>query len=359
MGEAPGAHRLQVADDLDAMFAEVYSRGWTDGLPVIPPTPERVERMLRAVVRQSPSTVVGTVPPKQGAATLEAIAINGVMAGCLPEYMPALVASVRAMCRPEFNLAAIQGTSDPTTPAPIVNGPIRARIDINCGENAAGPGRRANATIGRAIRLIMLNIGGGEPGRGDKSILGQPAKYTFCLGENEEESPWEPFHVERGFKPTTSAVTMVPVLYTEFVSPCVKDPSEALRAIAGGMAVPGHANVGYAGTPVTIIMPVGLARMLAKQGFSKQKVKEVLYEHARIPLSRQPRGEKIWPYEHFVVDDEIRVVKEPEDILVFVAGGHGYSVLYLGGWYYVEPTTEEIIEATGANASKEERIWRS
>lgn len=341
MGGGTEGDLLAVPDEYDDAFMFLYRRGWTDGLPVVPPTPERVERMLSAVP-EDPATVIAVVPPAQGEATLRVIAANAVMAGCQPEHLPVVVAAVRAMCRPGFNLAGIQGTTDPATPGLLLNGPIRQRLDVNCGESAAGPGRRANATIGRAIRLIMHNVGGGRPGTGDKAILGQPAKYTFCLGENEERSPWDPFHVDCGFSRFESTVTVVAVQYNHFISPCVRDADEGLRIVADGMAVMGNANVGMAGTPVTVVIPIAFAELLAKAGFSKQKVKEVLYERARIPVSKRPLGEKIWPYELLVVSDEILVVNKPESVLLFVAGGYGYSVLYLGGWYHASPQTEVI-----------------
>ncbi|MEA3154612.1 MAG: hypothetical protein QOK44_2201, partial [Betaproteobacteria bacterium] len=183
--EEPTARYLEVSDDLEEAYAALYKRRLTDGLPVIPPTDERVGRMLAGLPLE-PTRVIAALPPSGGLATVEKIAINAVMAGCLPDYLPVLVAAVGAMAEPQFNLTGIQTTTNPVAPFVLINGPVRQDIEVNCGAGALGPGWRANATIGRAIRLILINIGGATPGDVDKSILGMPGKYTLCLGELEE-----------------------------------------------------------------------------------------------------------------------------------------------------------------------------
>ncbi|MBI2906816.1 MAG: hypothetical protein HYX92_04060 [Chloroflexi bacterium] len=205
--------RVPVEDSADAINQLYYDKGWTDGLPIVCPTEERVLRMLRYSDRQ-PGDVAAEVAPLYGEATVEKIAINAVMAGCLPQYLPVVVAAVEAVAVEEFNLYGIQGTTNPVTPALIVNGPIAKELNINAGPNLLGQGNRANATIGRAIRLIMLNIGGGAPDTVDKATHGQPGKYTFCFAENEGESPWEPLHVERGYAQEVSTVTVAGVTGT-------------------------------------------------------------------------------------------------------------------------------------------------
>ncbi len=184
-----------------------YQNGWTDGLPVVPPTPERVERMLSGTNR-SPQELITSVPPKWGKATVEKIAINTVMAGCLPEYLPVILTAVEAMSAEEFNLHGVQVTTSHVSPMIVVNGPIRKDLDINDGFNVFGQGWRANATIGRAIRLICTNIGGALPGELDRAAFGHIGKYTCCIAENEEDSPWDPLHVERGFQVEESTVTI-------------------------------------------------------------------------------------------------------------------------------------------------------
>jgi hypothetical protein len=328
---------LTIPDSLDDALAFLYDQGWTDGLPVVPPTPDRVEKMLAAVGGDG-SAVIAHVPPLLGAATLENVSANAVMAGCLSEYMPVLVAAIRAMCRPEFNLAGIQGTGDPVAPGLILNGPIRAAININCGENAAGPGCRANAAIGRAVRLVLINVGGAAPGVVDRAMLGQPAKYTFCLGENEEHSPWEPFHTGLGLNLSQSAVSVVAVEHCQFIHPISLPPETLLQTIADAMCVVGHSKHFFGPRPVTVFIPPAQASLLDKLGFTKAKVQEFLFERARIPVGRLPKHEDAYYWSGYVneltvVDGSALVVAEPGDILVYVVGGLDYGgVLYLGGW---------------------------
>jgi hypothetical protein len=337
---------LTIPDSLDDALAFLYDLGGTDGLPVVPPTPDRVEKMLAAAGGDG-SAVIAQVPPLLGEATLDKIAANAVMAGCLPEYMPVLVAAIRAMCRSEFNLAGIQGTGDPVAPGLILNGPVRAALDVNCGENAAGPGRRANAAIGRAVRLVLINIGGATPGVIDRAMLGQPAKYTFCLGENEEHSPWEPFHTARGVDASQSAVSVVAVEHCQFIHPITLPPETLLQTIADAMCVVGHSKHFFGPRPVTLFIPPAQASLLDKLGFTKEKVKEFLFERARIRMERLPKYEDAYYWSGYVNELEIHdgsalVVSEPDDILVYVVGGLDYGgVLYLGGWD-ARPTFEPI-----------------
>ena len=200
--------RLEVDDDFEAVQSLYLERGWTDGLPVVPPTTERVEAML-AATPLAPQDVIGEIPPNWGSATVEKLAVNSVMAGCRPEYLPVVIAAVEAMCDPVFNLYAIQATTHPCAPLIIVNGPICDEIGLHGGSGAYGPGWQANATIGRAVRLVQLNVGGAYPGVGDMSTQGAPSKYTYCVAENEEANPWEPLHIERGFRADQSTVTVL------------------------------------------------------------------------------------------------------------------------------------------------------
>ena len=185
-----------VSSEPAELFNEMIERGWSDGLPVLPPTGAAVEIMVAASGLDS-NFSLGAMPPLNGRAAIEKLAANAVMAGCLPEYFPLVVAATKGVLLPGFNLDGVQTTTGNVAPMIIVNGPCRHRLKINSGANVLGQGWRANATIGRALRLIMANIGGATPGEFDKSTVGQPAKYTFCFGENEEASPWEPLHVER------------------------------------------------------------------------------------------------------------------------------------------------------------------
>lgn len=190
-------------DEVEAM----YERGWSDGLPVVPPTPDRVLAMLEGTARP-PDEVVALVPPDLAECTVEKVAVNAVLAGCRPEYLPSVLAAVEGACTDEFNMHGLLATTWFAGPILIVNGPVRRRLGMSSGVNALGPGNRANATIGRALQLVVRNVGGGRPGGVDRATLGTPGKYTFCVAEDEEGSPWEPLSVARGLAADVSAVTL-------------------------------------------------------------------------------------------------------------------------------------------------------
>ena len=179
------------------MFQYFINRGWSDGLPMLPPTQAAIDSMI-AASGLNKDDILGVIPPLNGIATVERVAANAVMAGCLPDYFPLVLAAVQGVLQPRFNLDGVQTTTGNVAPLVIVNGPCRNTLQINYSSNVLGQGWRANSTIGRALRLVLSNIGGAAPGIYDKATLGQPAKYTFCIAENEEENPWDPLHVERG-----------------------------------------------------------------------------------------------------------------------------------------------------------------
>jgi len=323
---------LEVPDDPELLFEYAIEHGWSDGLPIIPPTPERVARMMASVPR-SPDEVVSLLNPRQGEATVERVAVNAVMAGCAPVHFPIVLAAVEAVADKAFNLHGIQATTNPVGPLIIINGPIRNTAGVNCGRNALGPGCRANATIGRALRLCLINIGGGIPGETDKAILGMPGKYTFCLGEFEEESPWEPLHVSRGLKLEDSAVTIVSAQGTNNVVILSGNAEDALMLTADAMMTMGNNNViSGNGNPVVFFSP-GHARLLYDQGFkTRRSVQEFLFEHARIPVEDFPKRE-ILPSKPMsirtVIDGKVCAIHEPDDLLVVVAGGpEPYHITY-------------------------------
>ncbi|MCS7206694.1 MAG: hypothetical protein NZ951_01995 [Dehalococcoidia bacterium] len=314
----------QVLPDVWEEVQEFFiQRGMTDGLPVVPPTEERVWRMIDALGRP-PDEVVAEVPPALGRATIEKLAINAVMAGCRPEYFPVVVAAVEALCEPKFNLTAIQATTNPVGPLLILNGPIRRRIGVNCEAGCFGPGWQANATLGRAVRLVLLNIGGGAPGPVDKAVQGYPGKYTFCFGENEEDSPWPPLHTERGFRPEDSVVTVVGAQGTSNILEMSPRPDDLLHTLAHGMINIGVNNflLGQ-GEPLLVLNPLH-ARILAEAGWTKDKVREYLYEHVRAPLSwfsRRARESRI--FHDRIVGDTVRIVRDPQQFMIVVAGSTG------------------------------------
>ena len=321
-------------DALDRINDYFYEQGWTDGLPIVPPTPERVERMLAGMPAHDADELIGAVPPKFGHATLRQVAVNAVMAGCKPEYLPVVVAALRAVMEPAYGLEHRQTTTHAGAPLIIVNGPIVQRLCINCGTGVFGPGWRANATIGRALRLVLVNIGGAGPGV-DASQTGHPGKYTYCIAEYEAANPWQPLHVERGFCPEQDVVTVVnaeaPHSMTENVQ---TEPLEIMRTFASSMATLGVNNLYSQGHPV---LALGLEHVqyLADGGLSKRDVQTALFEMARQPWGlMKNRGKSKGPrFPEFVDQSDDRsmvpIINAPEDLIVIVAGGAGGKSMFM------------------------------
>ena len=321
---------VEVADEYEAVQELFLARGWGDGLPVVPPTPGRVEAMLADRGVEGRDSIEDTfsdtgkmeVPPNWGEATLEKIAINAVMAGCRTEHFPVVVAAVRGMTDPAFNLYAIQATTHPCAPLVIVNGPIREKLGMNSGSGAYGPGWRANAVIGRAIRLILLNVGEAHPGSGDMSTQGAPSKYSYCVAENEEGNPWEPLHVERGFSPERSTVTVVagepPHNINDHTGSSAED---ILTIVAGAMGVTG-ANNAYTGGETLLALGPEHAATIARDGLNKNDVRDWLHERARIPLERYTEETMLERFGR-VPDGPVPMVGSREDLAIIVLGGPG------------------------------------
>lgn len=336
--EIPGlkSERVKVRDTPEAMARLLEARGWGDGLPVVPPTPERVARMVEGA-GLAPDAEIGLMPPRQGVITVEVLAVNAVMAGCHPAYMPVLVSAARAVLEPEFSLHAIQATTHPVAPLIIVNGPIVGEIGLNAEYGCFAPGNRANATIGRAMRLTLLNVGGASPGVLDRATQGSPAKYAFCIAENEAASPWEPLHVERGFAPDESAVTLVGCEGPHNINDHVSHTAEGILATAADtMSIMGCNNFYLRGEPVLALGPEHAAT-IAGDGLTKADVKGRIFELARKPVRQLKRG-AMWGMqtwgeeitEHEDDDDfEIPLLDEPEDLLLIVAGGAGKHSCYM------------------------------
>ena len=315
------SQRIELVDDYDAVQNLYLERGWSDGLPITPPTPERVEAML-AAANLDPQRVVAELPPHWGEATVERLAVNAVMAGCLPEYLPVIIAGVAAMSDPAFNLYAIQSTTHSCAPLLIVNGPIRQQLGLNSSSGAYGPGWRANATIGRAVRLALLNIGGGYPGVGDMSTQGAPSKYGYCVAENEAENPWEALHLERGFSPDQSTVTALAGEPPHNINDHTgRSAEEILTIIAGAMAVTG-ANNAYTGGETLLALGPEHAATIAGDDFSKDDIREWLNRHARIPLERYTQDTMLERFGH-IPDGPVPMVATPEDLAIIVLGGPG------------------------------------
>ena len=318
------SQRIEVTDDFEAVQALYLERGWSDGLPIVPPTPKRVEAMLASLDSSlfTPQQVIAEIPPNWGGATVERLAINAVMAGCRPEYLPIIVAAVEAMGDPAFNIYAIQATTHPCAPLLIINGPIRTELGFNSGSGAYGPGWQPNATIGRAIRLALLNIGGAYPGVGDMSTQGAPSKYTYCVAENEEENPWQPLHLERGFRPEQNAVTVLAGEPPHNINDHTgRSADDILTIIAGAMAVTG-ANNAYTGGETLLALGPEHAATIARDGLSKRDVAEWLHRRARIPLERYTRDTMLERFGH-IPEEPVPMVNTPEDLAIIVLGGPG------------------------------------
>lgn len=320
---------LTLPDSLEAINDYFYQHSWTDGLPIIPPTPERVKAMLGGMPWRGSEDVLAVLPPANGRATIQKIAINAVMAGCLPSYMPVITAAVQAVSEPIYGLAHRQTTTHAGAPLMIVNGPIVERIGLNYGNGVFGPGWRANATIGRALRLVLINIGGAIPGEADFCQHGHPGKYTFCIAEHEKANPWQPLHVERGFERDANVVTVVnaeaPHSMTENVQ---TDPNEIVRTFASTMAALGSNNIYSQGTPVLVLGPEHAERF-AGASWSKQDLKQAVFDRARQPWGLiRNRGKSKGPHFPDWIDrnDEkamVPIIGRPEDLIVIVAGGAG------------------------------------
>ncbi len=318
-----------------------FDKGVTDGLPVVPPTRARVERML-AGTRCERATLIGELPPNYGRATVEKIAINAVMAGCRPEYLPVLLAAVEAACDPAFALHGMSTSTHFSAPLIVVNGPVRARIGVNSSFGVFGPGHRANATIGRALRLLMINVGGARPGETSMSTFGHPGRYTYCIGEFEEASPWTPLHVERGLAPGQSAVTLFAGEAPHGIS---DHASRTARELGGslGWSMAGLWNAKHFPLYSHTMLVVGPehARTFGDEGWSKDDLKRHLHETVRIPYRRlQPdadNGEgtnlRFGKLAKPGPDDLVPKFASTGEIHVMVAGGTaGRFSMAIPGW---------------------------
>lgn len=302
--------------DSAADVIEHYFRsGWTDGLPVVPPTPERVGEFLDYVAR-SPSEILGTEPTKGRVITVEKIAINAVMAGCLPEYFPVVLAAVEALVEPQFNLHAITVSTMGAAVLAVVNGQIANDLAMNSSVSVFGPGHRANATIGRAIRLAIINVTGALPGVLDKATLGHPGKYTWCIAEGEDVSPWEPLHVERGMDARSSAITLFAGLSATQVSNHTGNTPEAiLTSFRDAMF-----SAGYGQGEVVVVLCPEHVGYLGGAGWSKADVKAFLHENAQRKIADWASAGHLSP--DGVDPDTILATAQSEDsITVLVVGG--------------------------------------
>ncbi len=287
-GETLASRRIHLGSDED-QFEASFARGWSDGLPLVPPTPERVLRMLEGTSR-GPQEVVAVIPPDLVECTVEKVAINAVMAGCRPEYLPIVIAALEGACTEEFNMHGLLATTFFSGPILIVNGPIAAEIGMNSGVNALGQGNRANLTIGRAVQLVVRNVGNGKPGGVDRATLGSPGKLSFCFAEREEDSPWEPLHVERGFAAAQSAVTLFAGQGpTPVVDQLARTPEELIRSFAGCLDAVANPNLALAFDAI-VVVPPDHARIFGAAGWSKARMRDEVAQLLLRPGRARGRG---------------------------------------------------------------------
>ncbi|BAW30750.1 MAG TPA: hypothetical protein PLO64_02930 [Methanothermobacter sp.] len=317
-------------DSLEKINMEFYQKGFTDGLPIIPPTPERVEKFYRYSLKD-PEDVIAVLPPRNGKATIEKIAVNAVMAGCPPQLMPFLEHAIMAITEEKFNLAALNATTHPIAVAIIINGPMKDEIGFNYSTGCLGPGNLANATLGRALRLCLINIAGAMPGVGDHATMGSPAKYTYCFAENEDENPWEPLHVERGFPENSTTVTVMgaEAPYNVNDHRSIK-PEDILDTIIHTISTAGSNNSHVPGE-ILVIMGPEHANSIADEGWEKEDVKDYIHENAMVPLDLADRGGRSFD-KKLAEDNMVRITRSRDDIVIVVAGGIGRHTLVAPGF---------------------------
>ena len=354
--KVPGA-AIEAEDDFEAINALYLERGWGDGLPIVPPSRARVERMLKYCDRPL-NEPVARIAPRYGEATPLRLAANAVMAGCRPEYFPLYLLAIEAMCEEPFNLYGVQATTHLCAPLVIVNGPVGREIGLNSGHNAFGPGIPANATIGRAIRLALLNIGGALPGSGDMSTFGAPSKFSYCVAENEAASPWEPLHVERGFPADATTVTVVGAECPHNVNDHESLSAEGiLTTIAGVMGITGSNDVFYEAQPVVVMGPEH-AKTVADGGYSKADAKRFLQEHGTVLLGRFSKEniERRFRttlkdrYANAPLDTPVPAVQRAEDLIIVVIGGAGKHSAFIPTFGATKSVTRALKRRDGGLA---------
>ncbi len=324
------AERFSLPSDSFDFSQECIRRGWSDGLPLIPPTPGRVNAMIESSGRDS-LEVLGVLAPRQGEATVEAIAINAVMAGCRPQQFPIVLAAVEAISQPPFNLDGINATTHPCAVFVLASGPAARAAGIHGGSGCFGPTFPSNATIGRAVRLVQLNVAGATPGRGDRATQGTPAKFAFCATEREDASPWPPFQTTRGLNAEDSCITTWACEGPHNIQDHGSNTAAGiLQTVAGAMGQAGSNNILGKGEPVLAFGPEH-AETVAAEGWTRESVQEYLWEHARYPASklspeflesvniRMAGG--VLPTHS--ADEWLPITDKPDEIHIIVAGGPG------------------------------------
>jgi hypothetical protein len=342
-GSALHSRRVELGSAEDP-FEAMWNRGWSDGLPLVPPTPARVLAMLAGTARK-PDEVVALAPPNLAPCTIEKIAVNAVMAGCRPEYLPVVVAAVEAVCTDAFNMHGLLATTMGAGPVLVVNGPIRRELGMNTGMNALGQGNRANMTIGRALQLVVRNVGGGRPGEVDRATFGNPGKLSFCIAEDEEGSPWTPLSQDLGVEPGVDTVTVFPGEGPRnVVDQISRTPESLARSLAVNLRAVQHPKMVLAFDCMLVIGPEH-ARVFSEAGWDKAKLQQTLQAELMIPGSELVRGaggiEEGLPES---VRDATLPKFRPGGILIVHAGGRaGLFSAIIGGWVNGEKGSQPVI----------------
>jgi len=321
---------VYVDPDVENVSQDFYLRRFTDGLPVIPPTRERVLKFLGYTDR-NPDDLIAVLPPRKGRATVEKIAINAVMAGCLPSFFPVVLHSIGAVSQEKFNLTAINATTHPVAVCNIINGPITHELSVNSGVGCLSPGNIANATIGRAVRLCLINLAGAVPGVGDHATMGSPAKFCYCFAEAEEDSPWDPLHVERGFSEDISTITLIAAEAPHNVNDHRSHTGEDLLNTIVHTASTAGCNNSHVPGEILVIMSPEHAQSLARDGWEKNDVQSYIHQNTLLPVELADRGGCKLD-ENWIIDEDVRITRSPDDVILVMAGGPGRHTMISHGF---------------------------
>ena len=328
---------VEVLDESpEALFAWLEARGLGDGLPIVAPTPARVDAML-AFAEGDADEVLCTLQPRSGIVTRRVVAVNAVMAGCAPEVFPVVLTAVRALARPEVNLRGVNATTHPVAPMIIVHGEIARTAGFSSGVGAFGPGNRANATVGRAVRLVLLHVAGAKPGFGDAATHGQPAKFTFCAAENLEATPWESYPMSLGIDaPSAVTVHCGEGPHNVHDAEAAGDPALILDKIASAMTSLGQNNAPISQAEYFIVLGPEHAASIAERAMTRRDVSNYLFNTARMPahVFRRHFQELAWANWMKAVDDDalLPMTGDSENIRVLVSGGPGKHSLVVPSW---------------------------
>lgn len=344
-----GARRHRVPADFSAAQQALEERGWTDGLPVIPPT----EDLVREMTTHTPLdrlAVLGVMEPLKGTVTVEKVAANAVMAGCRPETFPLVLAAVKAVLQPQFHVGSTACTTGGAAPVVIVSGPLAAKLKVNSGTACFGGNVKANATIGRALRLTMRNLGGAKPDGMEKSTLAWPGKLSMCFAENETRSPWGPLREDFGHAADVTTVSVLAARGIYAITEGVQETGTGvLETISAAMRTIGAPIYYQMGVPVLVCLCPEHAAEIARAGFGKSDMRNYLFEHCRLPVGvlrgRGYYAPGCWPswVDESDVTALVPMVSGPEQFWIVVAGGDGRHSAWMPAWNVCQGATEAVL----------------